>query len=501
MSPSESFAKKNTAACLAAAALFEIFPKVRLLGGGATSTCFFYDFSLPVEWKDDFLVLIEERMYAIVREKKPVRSAEMVPSNAASFLRHLGLSERSGCAQKDPKDLVTLLHIGSFADMIENPFTESLQLGAFALEEAIVYPSKVRLIGLIAEDKQKLKHLVKGYRSIKERDHLFLGSAYFQVVPEWSDFVFLPKGEKVCHTLLELWRKAVSKKGYSLISTPPGDLIENHKVVHRSFGLSKTAELRWDFEGEKSLSLLSKNGKQLDSLVTFCHGKDLLEACISCLQFIQQILNIFNFECRYVLCTERSCQKQPKAVWQKNSEVLKKACELSGIVPDVDPTPRKYPGPAVEVLLPDVIGKEWGGPHLTIDNGEANQYALVHSLFGSLQQVFALLLEQKNELPFWLAPVQVKVLALGDSYLQSLGPVLEKLRMLGIAVECEVVSSGLSQKVYEAAAKEKVPYVLLYGEKEEKTGQLSIRTKGQTQSMTLPMLEQRLLEEQKEVEI
>jgi len=372
--------------CLLAAAVSDLFPEARLLGGCATAHGFYYDFELPVPFQEHMLVQIEERMR---RTKADFRLSEMVPSNAASFLEHKGFSERARMAKASPEPLLQVAELGDFADFYEGECGASP--GQFKLLEALPYGRKTRLCGAAFASKDDLKAFLKAQRPV-------LGRRFEDLCPQLGLMqevegrtVWMPKGEAVRVLLVDFWRKEVEKGGIQILSTHSLSLDEMERV-HRKTGLLRTAELT------------SIGGEFVDQ--TYCRGSDLEQERISSLLFIEKILKMLSFDFKRV----------------SRSKDL------------------------VEFQIKDVFGGWVRGPYVRADRPRKT---VIRSVFAPLERLFELLIENgEGCLPLRVAPEQVRVVRIGGADASQVAQELIKngFRVRCEAAE----SQDLKKQMYDA---------------------------------------------------
>lgn len=191
---------------------------------------------------------------------------------------------------------------------------------------------------------------------------------------------------------------------------------------------------------------------------------------ISSLQFIQKWINIFNFESYWVLVNPNKALKNAMAT-----------CGIDYLIEDGDET-------RVELRIADALGRYWTGPTLWL-----KKEGIEFSLFGELERFIALLLERyAGDLPFWLNPEQVRLLPLEGVNIE---PVIKIFNRQNIRYFVDVEPIVLKEKMHRAL-RAKVPYVMVFGKREENSLQINVRTYGSSldKTMTLENMEQFLAE-------
>ncbi len=482
----------QTASVLLAAAVVELFPQAQLQGGCGTSKYFYYDFVLPFPCTPDSLPLIEERMRLIAREKREVRSTEMMPSNAAALMRHRRqylLAEQLLLLRQST---VPMVQIGDFTIPCSDSIAENFVVPLLKILEYFDLEKKsIRIIGAAAQDKDTLKKIGKeptpGYRS-----HLKLAAdmALFCPAEEEGLWMWRPKGEQLRHLLLTHWREEMVRKNFNLISQSGQNFLLSHWKYFSRFHTSKLAELGWAANPEfNNLSdgLLSPKACFGDRAHLFCTEEKLLEECISSLRFILKIPKILGFEFEIVLSISSQGAQKAKA---KKGAILRQALEENGLDYSVEKQYRFGTLASIDIRFTDSLERKWTGPSVSfpdIAHPPDKSCVLAISLFGSLERICALLLE-KNEgwLPFWLAPEQVRILTASHQLGAFAKEIEEALRTQGIRMTIEAGEEKLKTRLYQAVV-EKVPYVLLLGEIEEKTKTIALRVYGECEEQRLSL--------------
>ena len=303
-------------------------------------------------------------------------------------------------------------------------------------------------------------------------------------------WIWRPRGEQVKHQLLNVWREEMTKQNFGFISCPAPATLHAHKNYFTRFGTPKLAEWAWisnDEFNDPSDGLLSPKAYFFDRAHIFSTEEKLLEESISSLRFILKIPKILGFEFEIVLSVSNGGAQKKKA---KKSAILRQALEEVGLDYSVEKQYRFGTLASIDIRFADsFLGRKWSGPTLSFPDDAEGSDALAISAFGPLERTCALLLE-KNEgwLPFWLAPEQVRVLTVSDHKGPFASEVERVLKARGFRATIDAgkdqLKGKLNARLYQAVL-EKVPYVLLLGEKEEKTKTISLRAYGESEEKRL----------------
>jgi threonyl-tRNA synthetase len=193
--------------------------------------------------------------------------------------------------------------------------------------------------------------------------------------------------------------------------------------------------------------------------------------------------------------------------WDHTEGVLKTALERIGLRYRVAEGEGAFYGPKIDFFMDDALGRPWqmgtiqldgqqperlGCTYMGSDNREHTPYVIHRALFGSLERFIGILLEHYGgDLPFWLAPVQVRVLPVGEAHLDSARTLELRLRETGFRVETAEPSETIGKRI-RAAELEKIPVTVVYGDRESDES-LAVRERGGEQStLSLSALVDRL---------
>lgn len=489
----------QTAAVLLAAAVLEIFPNALLINAEGTLKYFFCDFFFPFELTSHFLSLIEERMRLILKEKRAFRSMEMMPSNAAELLHHHRQRMAAEKVMQMQRATVHMAQIGDLAVFCpQHHVLEDLFIPFFKILESysLAEPNPIRIVGSAFSDKEKLKEIAK-QPVISSQSHLKLmhEMALCGPMEERGMWIWRPKGEQLRQQLLHLWRDTFRKENFELISSPTSfmsnaKIRQNHREYFSRFGSPKIAEMAWisneDFH-DSSEGLLSPKAFFGDCAHIFCPEEKLLEECISSLPFILKIPKILGFEFEIVLSVSSEGSRKAKTI---GSTLFRQVLEKADLNYTIEKEYRTGLLSSINICFMDSLGRRWIGPYLSLPDvavplGKGSVMTL--SAFGSLERVCALLLEKKGGwLPLWLAPQQVRILVANRKTGPYANRIYEALNTQAVRVTLDNSEEKLKTRLYRAMI-EKVPYVLLLGEREEKAKLLTIRAYGESEEQTLSL--------------
>jgi threonyl-tRNA synthetase len=471
---------RRFAAHLLAAAVQESFPNVHLLGGGATAWGFYYDFIFDVPFQKEFLRILEEKIVQFQDAGDLFETLEMIPKNAAEYLRHLKqpiLAKKVLSLSQEPT--VTLLRVRQTADLCPLPHLKSARDIPFVkLFDFHQSKERLRLFGLAAWDRDSLSQAVKQRPRLPRQDHQILGEESHLFSPFSQGWLWAPRGEALRESLLHFFKAQLVTKNYAFLSvTPqisPASEASNLSWITSYFSnhhhQTKISTCSWESHTQASYKegLLDANYFFRDYSVCFCDQTDVISSFISSLQSILKILNILRFELQLVLYPAGS---------NKIPESLTQAIEQVGI--NYREGSRYCKHLRLEVVSYDGVGREWlvsflemRNPH---KNASCNKSLLVHSFFVSLERVIALLLEKyEGTFPFWLAPEHIRLLVIGEEnqFVRQLKQDLSE-RQFRFSVY-DTSRDNLNELVREGC-KEKVPFIGVIGPRELESERVIVR--------------------------
>ncbi|MBM3737013.1 MAG: threonine--tRNA ligase [Acidobacteria bacterium] len=243
--------------------------------------------------------------------------------------------------------------------------------------------------------------------------------------------------------------------------------------------------------------LLRVRGFTQDDAHIFCRPDQIEDEIVNCLQFAVDVLTTFGFD-KYEaeLSTwdggaSGKYDGEPEQ-WQLAEKALRNACERLNVAAKVMTDEAAFYGPKIDVKLVDAIGRKWQlstvqfdftlprrfGLEYIADDGKAHQPVMCHrALFGSVERFFGILLEHyAGAFPVWLAPVQVAVLPIADRHLDYARSVAAALERAGLRVEVDDNKEKVNNKI-RIAQVNKVPYMLVVGDREAENGTVSVRNR------------------------
>ncbi len=412
-------------------------------------------------------------------------------------------------------------------------------------------PMLQRIYGIAFWDRKELEERLRFYEEAKRRDHRRLGKELelFLIEDEVGAglVIWLPKGAILRKTLEDYWKEEHIKRGYQLVYTPhvgnaklwqtsghldyyrpnmfsPMEIEQEeyfvkpmncpfHIAVYKSKVRSykelplKLAELGTVYRYEMSgvlHGLMRVRGFTQDDAHIICTPEQVEEVIQETLEFAVEMLRSFGFEdFKVYISTKPSDAIGSQEQWELAEGALKKAVEKVGLPYEIDEGGGAFYGPKIDVKIKDAIGRLWQCSTIQFDfnlperfdmeyvgpdNKRHRPYMVHRAIFGSIERFVGVLLEHyAGLLPLWLSPVQVKVIPISpEKHGDYAREVKAHLENKGIRVELDLRDERLNARIRDAEL-QKIPYVVVVGDKEVEGKSLSVRSKkkGNLGSMTL----------------
>ncbi len=316
----------------------------------------------------------------------------------------------------------------------------------------------------------------------------------------------------------ELWKISGHEGFYSQNMYPPMELDDaeyrlkpmncpGHILIYKNSPKSyrdlpqRYAELGNVYRYERSGTmhgLLRVRGFTQDDAHIFCTPEQIESEIAACVEFADEVLKAFGFaEFKVELSTwdpkdQKSYVGSPEH-WETAVGSLKKVLDAKGIPYREIPGEAAFYGPKIDIKLVDVLGRLWQLSTVQFDfnlpqrfeleytgeDGEKHRPVMVHrALFGSVERFFGVLIEHyAGAFPMWLAPVQVGLVPISEKHLEYAKSVKAKLEAAGLRVELDARNEKMNAKIREFTL-QKVPFVLVMGDKESAAEAVSVRTRG-----------------------
>jgi len=401
-------------------------------------------------------------------------------------------------------------------------------------------PMLQRIYGVAFWDNKELKKYMKMLEEAKKRDHRKLGKELelFIIDEEVGPglVLWLPKGATIRNEIENEWKKEHLKRGYQLVYTPhvgreqlwktsghldfykenmfPEMIIEDdgyfvkpmncpfHVQIYKSKQRSykelpiRLAELGTVYRYERSgvlHGLMRVRGFTQDDAHIICTEEQVEREIEDVLHLVLDTLRDYGFdEFQIFLSTRPEKSVGDDRMWEIATNSLRKAIESVGLDYEIDEGGGAFYGPKIDVKIKDAIGRMWQCSTIQFDFnlperfdmyyiGEDNKkhrpYMIHRAIFGSIERFIGVLLEHyAGLLPLWLSPIQARLIPIADSHLEYAREVEKELKKAGLRVDIDERKERMNKKIRDAEL-QKIPYMLVIGDREMEEGTVSVRTK------------------------
>lgn len=394
-----------------------------------------------------------------------------------------------------------------------------------------------RIYGTAFAKKSQLDDYIFRIEEAKKRDHRKLGRELdlYDIFDEGPGFPFMfPKGMIIRNLLEEFWRKEHKKRGYQEIKTPiilnqdlwhrsghwdhykdnmytttidevdfaikpmncPGGMLVYKRKLHSyrdlpvrlgEIGLVHRHELSGAMHGLMRVRCFNQDDAHI-----FMTPEQIKSEIIGVIELIDYFYNIFGFKYKVELSTKPEDSMGTEEQWEMATSALAEALSIKEIKYKINEGDGAFYGPKIDFHLEDSLGRTWQCGTIQLDfqmperfdlayigaDGEKHRPVMIHRVvFGSIERFIAILTEHyAGAFPMWLAPVQVKIIPLANTHKSYAQEILGKFEELDIRAEIDLRNEKIGYKIREAQL-EKIPYMLIIGDKELESRSLSVRSR------------------------
>lgn len=396
-----------------------------------------------------------------------------------------------------------------------------------------------RIYGTSFPKKSMLDEYIFRIEEAKKRDHRKLGTELdlFSMQDEGPGFPFFhPKGMILRNELESFWREEHKRAGYDEIRTPvilnramweqsghwdhykenmyftkiddidfavkpmncPGSILIYRSKLHSyrdlpirmaELGLVHRHELSGALHGLMRVRCFTQDDAHI-----FMLPSQITEEIIGVIDLIDRFYKVFGFEYHVELSTKPEKSMGSDEIWDMATESLKKAIEARGMEYKINEGDGAFYGPKIDFHLRDCIGRTWQCGTIQLDfqmpekfalnyigeDGQKHRPVMIHRVvFGSIERFIGILIEHfAGAFPAWLAPVQVKLLTVTDRGLDYAEEIRKAMLQNGIRPEVDGRNEKIGYKIREAQM-EKVPYMLVIGDREVENKTVAVRKRGE----------------------
>ena len=396
-----------------------------------------------------------------------------------------------------------------------------------------------RIYGTAFPKKAELDAYLEQLEEAKKRDHRRLGKelGLFTILDEGPGFpFFLPKGMILKNLLIDYWRQVHTRAGYQEISTPimlnralwersghwdhykenmyttvidetdfaikpmncPGGILV-YETEPRSYrdlplrmgelGLVHRHEMSGALHGLMRVRCFTQDDAHI--FMTKEMIKDEVKGVVA---LIDEVYSLFGFKYHVELSTRPENSMGSDEDWEAATAALQAALEEIGLPFKINEGDGAFYGPKIDFHLEDSIGRTWQCGTIQLDfqlperfeleytgaDGEKHRPVMIHRVvFGSIERFIGILIEHfAGAFPLWLAPEQVRVMPISEKQAEAVQAVAAKLRAAGLRVQADLRNEKIGYKIREAQL-QKVPYMLVVGDREAEAGAVSVRSRSE----------------------
>ena len=403
-----------------------------------------------------------------------------------------------------------------------------------------------RIYGTAFEKKEELEEYLHLLEEAARRDHRKLGKelGLFVLKEEGPGFpFFLPKGMAVRNALEDFWREVHHDYDYEEVRTPiilsqhlwetsghwfhyrenmyttqidgaeyaikpmncPGGILVYANEMHsyRDFPI-RMAELglvhRHELSGALHGLFRVRSFTQDDAHV-FMTPSQIKEELMSVIDLFGRIYSQFGLSYHVELSTKPEGAIGDDAIWELATEALREAIEAKGIPYRINEGDGAFYGPKLDFHIRDSIGRTWQCGTIQLDmnlperfnleyiaeDGQKHRPIMIHrACFGSMERFIGILIEHfAGAFPTWMAPVQVKILPISEKHVEYAEKLRKAFKDASVRVELDDRSEKIGYKIRQAQM-EKVPYMLVVGDKEVEEGKVAVRKRGVGEQGAIP---------------
>ena len=333
-----------------------------------------------------------------------------------------------------------------------------------------------------------------GYQEVKGPQVLDQG--LWEKTGHWDkyrDNMFTTESEKRAYAL-----KPMNCPGHILIYKQGIKSYRDLPLRYGEFGQCHRNEPSGSLHG-----IMRVRGFTQDDGHIFCTEDQILDECTAFTALLQQVYTSFGFSnIIYKVATRPDKRIGSDALWDKAEFALMESLRRSGCEFTISPGEGAFYGPKIEYTLKDAIGREWQCGTIQVDPnmperlgaeyvdeaGERRTPIMLHrAIVGSLERFIGILIEQHaGALPAWLAPVQVVLANITDAQAEYVAEIAKTLQKQGLRVKVDLRNEKITYKIREHSL-QKVPYILVAGDKEKASGAVAVRARGNTDLGVMPL--------------
>jgi threonyl-tRNA synthetase len=372
------------------------------------------------------------------------------------------------------------------------------ELDLFHMEETapglVFWHPKGWTVWQVVEQYMRAVYRDNGYQEVKGPQ--ILDKNLWEKTGHWDNYregMFFTESEKREYAL-----KPMNCPGHVLIFKSQMRSYRDLPLRYGEFGQCHRNEPSGALHG-----IMRVRGFTQDDGHIFCTEDMILDECVAYTALLQKVYADFGFtDIIYKVATRPAKRVGADALWDKAEFAVMESLRRSGVDFVVAPGDGAFYGPKIEYTLKDALGRQWqcgtmqvdfntaeslGGEYVTDTSGRANPVMLHRAIVGSLERFIGILIEQHaGALPAWLAPVQAVVACITENQAEYATEVAKSLQKQGVRAQVDLRNEKINYKIREHSL-QKVPYILVVGDKEKADGAVAVRARGNLDLGVMPL--------------
>jgi threonyl-tRNA synthetase len=534
---------RHSTAHLMAQAIKSLYPDAEFYVGPVVKEGFYYDFKVNEEIGEGDLKRIEKTMLSFAKKKFPIERYEISMDEAKAKFADDHLKQ--AVLQNIPDNTVSIYKQGDFEDLCRGPHLPDIgkirffkltkiagaYLGGDSKNEMLT-----RIYGIAFADKESLKAHLDMLAEAQKRDHRKIGQLMklftFREEVGAGFPIWLPAGARMRSRLEDLLFKAHRKRGYEPVRGPemlrsdlwmrsghyqnygenmyfteidgvefgvkPMNCVGHIKVYEDELHSYRDLPLKYfeygivhrhEMTGALHGLFRVREFTQDDAHI-FCRADQIEEQIIEVVDFVDKIMQTFEFDYTMMISTKPEKAVGDDAVWETATNALKNAMDKNSLPYSIDEGGGAFYGPKIDIKITDAIGREWQCGTIQLDfnlperfemeysgdNNDKIQPVMIHrAILGSFERFIGILTEHyAGEFPMFIAPTQVVIVPISETHNDYARELAGKLMDIGADSEVFDKNESLAKRI-RTAEKGRVPMIVVIGDEEVQNRAVAIR--------------------------
>ncbi len=534
---------RHSTAHLMAQAIKSLYPDAEFYVGPVVKEGFYYDFKVNEEIGEGDLKRIEKTMLSFAKKKFPIERYEISMDEAKAKFANDHLKQ--AVLKNIPGDTVSIYKQGDFEDLCRGPHLPDIgkirffkltkiagaYLGGDSKNEMLT-----RIYGIAFADKESLKAHLDMLAEAQKRDHRKIGQLMklftFREEVGAGFPIWLPAGARMRSRLEDLLFKAHRKRGYEPVRGPemlrsdlwmrsghyqnygenmyfteidgvefgvkPMNCVGHIKVYEDELHSYRDLPLKYfeygivhrhEMTGALHGLFRVREFTQDDAHI-FCRADQIEEQIIEVVDFVDKIMQTFEFDYTMMISTKPEKAVGDDAVWETATNALKNAMDKNSLPYSIDEGGGAFYGPKIDIKITDAIGREWQCGTIQLDfnlperfemeysgdNNDKIQPVMIHrAILGSFERFIGILTEHyAGEFPMFIAPTQVVIVPISETHNDYARELAGKLMDIGADSEVFDKNESLAKRI-RTAEKGRVPMIVVIGDEEVQNRAVAIR--------------------------